>query len=213
MIPLSAIRDVSLHEVVHELPLCRDVAEHILSFTDKFVVFKNDPDLFWYTLGQETCNLYRWNHYACMYACHAFGKSSKIAKHVDMYSIFINLMGDLDRLLCAYFDIESDEENAFRKRFYNIPITNVFYNNRTIQDPPKPGKRFKKYFEEYEQVYITTFLSRFKEYLENVEVFIGDIPYEARSGMVHDVRKRIRTTTKLAHKKMLKIDLKEHVVC
>ena len=71
----------------------------------------------------------------------------------------------------------------------------------------------KKYFEEYEQVYITTFLSRFKEYLENVEAFIGDIPYEARSGMVRDVRKRIRTTIKLAHKKMLKIDLKEHVVC
>jgi hypothetical protein len=31
--------------------------------------------------------------------------------------------------------------------------------------------------------------------------------------MVRDVRKRIRTTIKLAHKKMLKIDLKEHVVC
>ena len=63
MIPPSAIRDTSLHDVVHELPLNHDVAEHILSFTDKFVVPTTDPDLFWFTLGRETCNLYIWNHH------------------------------------------------------------------------------------------------------------------------------------------------------
>tara|TARA_B110000305_G_scaffold149620_1_gene166070 strand:+ start:495 stop:887 length:393 start_codon:yes stop_codon:yes gene_type:complete len=130
-----------------------------------------------------------------------------------MYTIFINLKGDLDRLLCAYFAIESDEEQLFRKRFYNIPITHVFYNNHTIQNPPEPGKRFKKYFEGYEQKYIATFFSRFNEYLENLEAVIDEIPYEARSGLVRDVRKRIRSNIKLAHNKMRKIDLKEHVVC
>lgn len=209
MIPPSAIRDTSLHDVVHELPLNRDVAEHILSFTDKFVVPTTDPDLFWFTLGRETCNLYVWNHHCEVYACHAFGKSSKIARQVDMYRFFIDLKGNLDSLLCAYYGINSDEEERFRERFDNIPITHVFYNNTKMQDPPRPGERFKKYFTEYEREYIETFVSRFTEYLDNLERVIGVIPYTTSSAFVREKRRSVRSKINTARRKLAKIDIKD----
>jgi len=209
MIPQSAIRDTSLRDVVHELPLNRDVADHILSFTDKFVVPQNDPDLFWFTLGRETCNLYVWNHHCEVYACHAFGKSSKIARQIDMYRIFLDLKGNLDSMLCAYYGIDSIEEGRFRDRFDDIPMTHVFYNNTKMHDPPRPGERFKKYFSDYEREYIETFVSRFAEYLDNLDEVLDTIPYEVVSPFVKEKRRHVRTGIRAARRKLEKIDIKD----
>lgn len=202
MYPPSAIRDTSLHEVVHELPLCRDVAEHILSFIDPFIVFDNDPDLFWFTLGRETCNLYLWNHHCHAYACNAFGKSAKISQQLNMYKLIVCFKGNLDGLFCAYYGIESEEEYRFRERFDNISITDVFYNNYSIQNPPTPDNRLRKYFHEHEKHYISTFITRFKEYLDNLESTIDDIPYKSRSSFVYDTRKRIKSGILKARQKL-----------
>ena len=91
-IPDSLIRDTSLHGVVHELPLNQDVADHILSFTNKFLTYKDDPDLFWYTLGKETCNLSTLSYHCFRNVQQAFGKSAKFSKSMDMHNIFIDFM-------------------------------------------------------------------------------------------------------------------------
>ena len=121
-----------------------------------------------------------------------------------MYKFFINLKGDLDSLLCAYYGINSCEEKRFRGRFDNIPMTHVFYNNAKMRNPPSPGGRFKKYFTEYEHKYIKTFVSRFTEYLDNLERVIGTTP----SMFAGENRRSVRSIINTVRRK-LKIDIKD----
>ena len=122
-----------------------------------------------------------------------------------MYRFFIDLKGNLDSLLCAYYGINSDEETRFRERFDNIPITYVFYNNTKMQDPPSPGERFKKYFTVYEREYIETFVSRFTEYLDNLERVIDTTP----SAFAREKRRSVRSKINTTRRKLAKIDIKD----
>jgi hypothetical protein len=88
-------------------------------------------------------------------------------------------------------------------------MTHVFYNNTKMHDPPRPGERFKKYFSDYEREYIETFVSRFREYLDNLDEVLDTIPYEVVSSFVKERRRRVRTGIKAARRKLEKIDIKD----
>jgi len=211
-IPDSVIRDTSLHEVVHELPLNRDVADHILSFTHKFFTYKDDPDLFWYTLGKETCNLTILGYNCFRNVQQAFGKSSKFSKSMDMHNVFIDFKGHLDNILCASYGINSDEEKKFRKRFGDIPMTHVFYNNSEYIEPPSLGLRFKKFLTVFEERYIRVFISRFREYLDHLYTDIDTISLTEKIGdwnfprYIREERTKIKKLVEKTRVRLNKID-------
>lgn len=211
-IPDSLIRDTSLHGVVHELPLNQDVADHILSFTNKFLTYKDDPDLFWYTLGKETCNLSTLSYHCFRNVQQAFGKSAKFSKSMDMHNIFIDFKGHLDNILCASYGINSVEENKFRKRFGDIPLTYVFYNNCDNIEPPSLGLRSKKFITIFEEQYIRMFILRFREYLDHIYTGIDAISLTKSIGgwdfprYIREERTKIKKLIEKTNRRLDKID-------
>ena len=156
-IPSSRIKQERNREI-RKLQLPEDIINKIIGFSVEFIKPDNGIDSFWINLGKETCNLYQWSYYIYKILQNSFGKKKFEFVFNKIYTEFISLRHRLDDLVCEYYPLSITTIN-------DISIVSIFSSNSDIIEYPILHiYNRKKYINENQRVYITTFIERINQY-------------------------------------------------
>lgn len=157
---------------------------------DDFMTIDNSHETFWCNFGKETCNLNRWCWYSYTIIQNSFGKTKFKSVFDKILKSFQSLRCDLDSLVCEYYPLSKNTIN-------DKPITQLFYNNDDIiQYPILFEYKQKKYINQNQKVYITTFIERTNEYYNFIYNNIDKLVEKYKIKYICEIKKDIIKTIK-----------------
>lgn len=165
------------------------IPDSYINYNDLITIDNSHKD-FWCNFGKETCNLDYWSLYCCRIIQNSFGKTKFKSVFDKILKSFGSLQSDLDNLVCEYYPLSITTIN-------NIKITSIFYSIEDIIEYPILLKyRRKKYINQNQKVYITSFIERINQYNNFIYNNIDKLVEKYKIQYISQIKKNIIKTIK-----------------
>lgn len=160
-----------------------------INYNDLITIDNSHKD-FWCNFGKETCNLDRWCWYCFTIIQNSFGKTKANFMFYKIRELFVSLRSFLDDLVNEYYPLSINTIN-------DKPITHIFYNNEDIIEYSILLKyRRKKYINQNQKVYITSFIERINQYYNFIYNNIDKLVEKYKIQYISEIKKDIIKTIK-----------------